>query len=610
MFAVKNDVNDLKKWREQMKRFLIWGLKWACFCLCGFALWESIAYATVSANSLAYDENSSSESDESYTDNNDYTKNSFSGSNSTVKNFTKPSDNDKESYSESSEYEQSDGTQEVADSEPETGLKAIQGFGKKSKENSENEEEIIANPYGVYYTTPQCEKMDVYLGNQCNDSMLFVICKDPDSDNSAFIRVTADINSDLDDTIQLKFNSKKERWEGSGNTLLLYDTGLEKYIFSSDKVRICLESITMESASLYNASHRSDKFKDIPLEGEFVSETGMNNGLTVYINEIFNTNYYYIFIATNDETITAIGEKISVGQNVYNNCTVEIGGDTYYIYGEDEDENGIANTIHMFTLNLDGNDVEYTLHRSTDDFDTTLNQDIYAGTYTVEDLNAVINLQYNKESESFYYNISIDGKKIDTSSTTAVCTGLLGYQLMSTDFIMNYTDYIMSGYDIKITIPSISPEVYSCTFESLENSADYYRAYQYVLEDTYENYGEACQYALYDIDNDGVKELIVSEGTCNANWTNDVYCVNENGLALLIGSFARTVVLYEATDGNGIYAVWGNQGLEEVTRITKNGSELEEELILSDSISYDEDYITYPNEIMTACVNDYSLLEG
>lgn len=52
--------------------------------------------------------------------------------------------------------------------------------------------------------------MDAYLGDQCNDSMIFVICKDPDSDNSAYIRVTADINSDLDDTIQLSFNSEKK----------------------------------------------------------------------------------------------------------------------------------------------------------------------------------------------------------------------------------------------------------------------------------------------------------------------------------------------------------------------------------------------------------------
>ena len=278
-----------------MKRLLIWGIKWTCLSVFGFALCGNIAYVTVGANSLAYDENRSSESAESYMNSNDYVENSFSGSDTTVKNFAESSDNDEESYSEPNDYEQPDETLEAQDNEPETGLKAIQGFGKKSKENSENEKEIIANPYGVYYTTPQCEKMDAYLGDQCNDSMIFVICKDPDSDNSAYIRVTADINSDLDDTIQLSFNSEKERWEGSRNTLLLYDRNLEKYIFSSEKIRICLENITTESASLYNLSHRQDSTAGIPLEGAFVSDAGMNNGLTVFINEIFNTNYICLF---------------------------------------------------------------------------------------------------------------------------------------------------------------------------------------------------------------------------------------------------------------------------------------------------------------------------
>lgn len=60
----------------------------------------------------------------------------------------------------------------------------------------------------------------------------------------------------------------------------------------------------------------------------------------------------------------------------------------------------------------------------------------------------------------------------------------------------------------------------------------------------------------------------------------------------------------------GILCSLGKSRLRRGYTITKNGSELEEELILSDSINYDENYITYPNEIMTAYANDYSLLEG
>ena len=68
-----------------MKRFLIWGIKWTCLSLCGFALCGNMAYVAVSANSLAYDEDSSS--DESYTNSNDYTENSFAESDTSVKNF-------------------------------------------------------------------------------------------------------------------------------------------------------------------------------------------------------------------------------------------------------------------------------------------------------------------------------------------------------------------------------------------------------------------------------------------------------------------------------------------------------------------------------------------
>lgn len=588
-----------------MKRFLIWGIKWTCLSLCGFALCGNMAYVAVSANSLAYDEDSSS--DESYTNSNDYTENSFAESDTSVKNFAESNDNDDESYSEPNDYEQPDEIQEAQDNEPETGLKAIQGFGKKSEENIA---EKISNPYGVYYTTPKCEDMDDYWGEKHHDSIIFVISKSLDNkENYAIIDITVAINDSLDDTIQVKYNSEKERWEGKGNILLEYDSALGKYVFTNDKIRVCLEEITSESAALYDSSHQQYSYQDPMLEGAFVSEVGMNNGLTVYIYNLYNTKYYCVMLETKDGTTTVIGEKQTLGEYIYNDFTINIDGTEYYIDGVDLDENRIATAIRVYSL-LGEDENEYYLKRSEDYFDGALNQDIYSGTYSIKDLNATINLKYDKESELFSYDISVNGTSIDTSSSTAICTGNLGYRIVSADFIMDYSDYILNGSDIQIKIPSISSETYSCVLESSGNTVNYRAAFQYILEDAYKHYGESCKYTLFDLDNDGVKELILSEGTCNADWINDVYCVNDYGLGLGIGSFARPVVLYEAPDGNGIYAVWGNQGLEEVTRITKNGSELEEELILSDSINYDENYITYPNEIMTAYANDYSLLEG
>lgn len=140
---------------------------------------------------------------------------------------------------------------------------------------------------------------------------------------------------------------------------------------------------------------------------------------------------------------------------------------------------------------------------------------------------------------------------------------------------------------------------------------DYYSAYVGILSDTKNQYGDAgdyCEYGLYDIDGDGIKELIIEAGTCSADWKNYVYKIFPDGVQC-VGYFGRSVLLYEADDGNGIYAVWGMQGEEQVRRITLNGGEVKEEEILSRQINPDyESYITYPVEIQTAYMTDFSLL--
>lgn|GEM_PF-4950996 len=140
---------------------------------------------------------------------------------------------------------------------------------------------------------------------------------------------------------------------------------------------------------------------------------------------------------------------------------------------------------------------------------------------------------------------------------------------------------------------------------------DYYSAYSGILSDTKNEYGDAgsyCTYALYDIDGDGVKELITGEGTCSADWGNYVYSISSNGV-YCAGYFDKTVLLYAADDGNGIYAVWGMQGVEQVRRITLVDEKVKEEEILYRQIKPDyESYATYPITIQTAYMTDFSML--
>ena len=44
----------------------------------------------------------------------------------------------------------------------------------------------------------------------------------------------------------------------------------------------------------------------------------MNNGLTVYIYNLYNTKYYCVMLETKDGTTTVIGEKQTLGEYIYN----------------------------------------------------------------------------------------------------------------------------------------------------------------------------------------------------------------------------------------------------------------------------------------------------
>jgi len=96
---------------------------------------------------------------------------------------------------------------------------------------------------------------------------------------------------------------------------------------------------------------------------------------------------------------------------------------------------------------------------------------------------------------------------------------------------------------------------------------DAYRLYGEVLAETYQAYG-SCNYALYDLDKDGTEELIVQTGEIMAELMAEVYTVSYSR-AVSMGTFYGGCGLYEAEDGNGIYAVEARQGFERVDRLSK-----------------------------------------
>lgn len=116
-----------------------------------------------------------------------------------------------------------------------------------------------------------------------------------------------------------------------------------------------------------------------------------------------------------------------------------------------------------------------------------------------------------------------------------------------------------------------------------------YSSYAEVIGDTAAAHDGNGNYALYDIDQDGTKELILSFGESDADWTNYVYTL-ENGAPVSIGNFYSPVLLYGADDNNGIYSVYGHMGYQKVDRITKQGEQIQVETVTEGDVGSGDYY--------------------
>lgn len=116
-----------------------------------------------------------------------------------------------------------------------------------------------------------------------------------------------------------------------------------------------------------------------------------------------------------------------------------------------------------------------------------------------------------------------------------------------------------------------------------------YSSYTEVIGDTAVAHDGNGNYSLYDIDQDGTRELILSFGESNADWTNYVYTL-ENGAPVSIGNFYSPVLLYGADDNNGIYSVYGHMGYQKVDRITKQGKQIQIETVTEGDVGSGDYY--------------------
>ena len=81
------------------------------------------------------------------------------------------------------------------------------------------------------------------------------------------------------------------------------------------------------------------------------------------------------------------------------------------------------------------------------------------------------------------------------------------------------------------------------------------------------------RYTVYDIDKDGIPELIIRDGNCEANYVINVYTYTTD-IVYLGEIHCGHTCFYSIDNRNGMYAHYGHMGMEELSEIRIESGEL------------------------------------
>lgn len=102
-----------------------------------------------------------------------------------------------------------------------------------------------------------------------------------------------------------------------------------------------------------------------------------------------------------------------------------------------------------------------------------------------------------------------------------------------------------------------------------------------------DGYGD-CDYFLMDITKDGIPELWVKYGTCEADYTLKVFTCQNGACKSLYEGGAGHAVFYKG--GSYVIRMYGQMGYQRLDKLTYSGGRIHERTILEKEIGPDEDY--------------------
>lgn len=147
-------------------------------------------------------------------------------------------------------------------------------------------------------------------------------------------------------------------------------------------------------------------------------------------------------------------------------------------------------------------------------------------------------------------------------------------------------------------------------------TADTYLAeYGPIIDAAYSKYYDGIQvmnYYFYDIDKDGVKELLVQNGTCEADYTYQAYTI-QNNKSKYLGEISGFHTMFYKDENGGkekyIIQVQGYMMGETISHIEINNGKIESKEVSNRQLGQDEEYYSNSYPVESAETTDKSLLQ-
>lgn len=236
----------------------------------------------------------------------------------------------------------------------------------------------------------------------------------------------------------------------------------------------------------------------------------------------------------------------------------------------------------------------------------------------------------------YYVGIDVDGKEQQASDDEFLAMCYRPFEVYSQDvlgkeldddamesfeaaFLMLHAsevdDFSFDDQDEETNSPSTpsnSTQNEHTEYENVDMSVpDYVFLYSDILDDEAVNaeFPGNTTYTMYDINDDGIYEMIVRPGS-SGGFIDSIYTCDKNGAVSGIGFIGGSSGVYYAAEiGNGLYLCDGIQGYQTISQITISGNSLEQAILEERQLNPGEDYYSNPYELIMCYASDKSLLQ-